>query len=87
MSATPALFTGPLLYWLAIGCSPKHQLRRERYEIVLVHPASDQRLAACRRMLSFLRLRLGTRIGRLCLPTKLAAEPLEDHSQVEPGSE
>jgi hypothetical protein len=38
-------------------------------------------------MLSFLRLRLGTRIGRLCLPTKLAAEPLEDHSQVELGSE
>jgi hypothetical protein len=30
---------------------------------------------------------MGTRIGRLCLPTKLAAEPLEDHSQVEPGIE
>jgi hypothetical protein len=44
-------------------------------------------LAGCRRMLSFLRLRLGTRMGRLCLPTKLAAEPLEDHSQVEPGIE
>jgi hypothetical protein len=38
-------------------------------------------------ILSFLRLRLGTRMGRLGLPPKLAAEPLEGHSQVEPGSE
>jgi hypothetical protein len=38
-------------------------------------------------MLLFLRLRLGTRIGRLCLPAKLAAKPRKYRSQVLPGSE
>jgi hypothetical protein len=43
-------------------------------------------LATCRRRLSFLRLRLGTRIGRLGLPAKLPAKPRQCRSQIEPGS-
>jgi hypothetical protein len=44
-------------------------------------------LAACRKMLSFLRLHLGTRLGRLGLPAQLEAKPQKCRSQVRPGSE